>query len=543
MSNADASLSPSGIDGLFQQALEHHRAGRVAEAAQAYQRVVAAAPAHYSANLNLGVALRRLKRPQEALAAYDRAVTLRPESASALANRGNLLRELGRLADALRDYDGALALQPDDPNLLATRAGMLQDSRRLDEALAGYDRALEIAPQLPQALNGRGTVLFALGRLEEALACYEQAIAVQPDMALAHRNRGVTLRRLGRSRDAIASHDRALALAPDDPEPYWARSICHLLLGNFEAGWRDYERRWEAREFLTGSAGEMTPAFLARLQHSLAAADLAGRDVLLLAEQGVGDVIMFASVIPDLLADARIVSLACEPRLRRLFSHAFPAVTLLDKDAAEARLASFDVVIGIGSLPSIYRRRVEDFPGAPYLSPSDEARRAWAGRLGPGDGRKRIGLSWRGGLDRTGRQARSIPLEAMRPILELPDCEFVSLQYGDHDAEIAAVNAGIERPIRTFRKAEVDDFEDLAAVVAELDLVISVQTSLVHLTGALGAPGLVMVPARAEWRYLDSGSSMPWYRSITLFRQAEDLDWAPVIARVAATAAARLGSD
>jgi hypothetical protein len=165
----------------------------------------------------------------------------------------------------------------------------------------------------------------------------------------------------------------------------------------------------------------------------------------------------------------------------------------------------------------------------------------WAERLGPADGRRRVGVSWRGGIDRTGRGARSMDLAQLRPLFDLPGCEFVSLQYGDVAGEVAAANAGLVSPIRVFPAADIDDFDDLAGLVRNLDLVVSVQTALVHLTGALGAPGLVMVPAMAEWRYGAHGATMPWYGSLRLFRQGEDADWAPVVEAVVREARARLG--
>ena len=285
----------------------------------------------------------------------------------------------------------------------------------------------------------------------------------------------------------------------------------------------------------------MTPALRARLNPNLRLEDIAGRDVLLVGEQGVGDVIMFASAIPDLLAVAGRVALNCDPRLRRLFGNAFPGLELLDVRATERRAPEFPVVMGVGSLGRHFRNRLEDFPGSAYLSPRADTVAQWAQRLGPAEGRRRIGISWRGGLAHTGRTARSMELAALRPVLELPGCEFVSLQYGDVADEVAAAGVDSPSPIRCFPKADIDDFDDLAGLVKNLDLVVSVQTSLVHLTGALGAPGLVMVPATPEWRYGASGSSMPWYGSIRLFRQDEGGEWAPVVQQVAAEAAVRLG--
>ena len=563
-------MGSEASDALFQAALAQHRAGQLNEAAAGYRQVVALAPEHYAAHLNLGVVLRALRRLDEALASYDRALAIRPRSVDAHHNRGAVLfdlrragdalasydraialgsdnpdthhrrglalRELGRLDEALASLDHAIGLKPDEASLHRDRGGVLLTLKRWDDALASYERALALGPESAGAHNGRGTALVGLGRLEAALASYGAAIARAPDFALAHRNRGVTLRKLGRPAEAVQSYDAAIALNPDVAEAYWYRSLCHLATGRFAEGWRDYERRWDTQEFVAEAYGNVTPQILARLDRAVERADLAGRDVLLVGEQGVGDVLMFASLIPDVVAAGARVSVLCDRRLRGLFAQSFPGVALLDPPTAARDLDRFDRVLAIGSLGRLFRNRLEDFPGAPYLAPRPEVRARWAERLGPAAGRKRVGLSWRGGLARTGRSDRSLDLEALRPVLDLPDCEFVSLQYGAPEAEVAAINAGLARPIRLFPADEIDDFEDLAGLVQNLDLVISVQTALVHLCGALGAPALVMVPATAEWRYMSAGPSMPWYDSITLFRQGADKDWGPVVRRVTAAA-------
>jgi tetratricopeptide (TPR) repeat protein len=522
-------------DALFEAAVALHQAARLAEAAEAYGAVIALEPGRAAAHANLGVALRRLGRPDEALASYGRAIAADPGDASAWYNRGNLLSELKQVEAAIADYDQALAIQPAMPLIEASRANALRLAGRLDEALAAYDRALAADPAMAFAHDGRGAVLFNLGCAEDALAAHDRAIAADPKLALAHRNRGMALWKLGRYEDAIESYDRAESLDPADGAAAMFRGLCRLTLGRFGEGWRDYERRWEVSEALAAGAGQATAAVRARFRADLRLEDLAGREVLVVGEQGVGDVIMFASLVPELAATAGRLSLHCDGRLRRLFAESFPGVRLVDAQEVGRELAGFDAVLGIGSLARLFRNRAEDFPAAPYLRPRAEVRERWARRLGPPEGRRRIGLSWRGGAAGTRASERSLALVQLQPILNLPNCEFVSLQYGADAAELA------ETPLRLFPAQDIDDFEDLAGLVANLDLVVTVQTALAHLTGACGAPGLVLIPATPEWRYGASGPTMPWYGSLELFRRTPGEDWAAVLGRLAGEAARRLG--
>ena len=194
--------------------------------------------------------------------------------------------------------------------------------------------------------------------------------------------------------------------------------------------------------------------------------------------------------------------------------------------------SEYDIAIGLGSLGRLYRNKLSDFPGQPYLRPTPAARRQWARRLGPKTTGLRIGLSWRGGLQTSGSIVRSIPLHQLEPLLALPGCEIVSLQYGDVRAEVEAVNARLARPITLFPPNGIDDFDDLAALALELDAVVSVQTAAVHLSGALGAACIALLPHAPEWRYGASGGTMPWYGSVRLVRQAEPGEWGPVIGNV-----------
>jgi tetratricopeptide (TPR) repeat protein len=541
--------------------------GRPERAAEFLQRSIVIQPKLPAAHTNLGVALRSLGRPAEAVDAYDRAIALAPNNVDAHNNRANALVDLERFAEALASSERAIALQPDNPGLYNNHGNALMGLGRHAEALESFDRTVAGAPGNAGGHYNRGNALSQLKRPQPAIEAYDRAVALNPNHARAHSNRGTQLLELKRFAEALASFDIALRLNPDLPEPYnnrgdallqsgrvdeaissfdqalirrpgypdarWNRSLGLLSLGRFEEGWDHYEDRWQVESFVTGSSAQVTPELRARLSHSATLDDLAGRRVLMVAEQGVGDVLMFASILPDLMRIAGPVALMCEPRLHRLFASSLPPIGLLAPDASDVDLASFDCVLAVGSLGRLFRNRLEDFPGTPYLTASPPARDAWVARLGSKSARRRLGLSWRGGTPKTGRDNRSLTLDQLRPLLERQDCEFVNLQYGDPSSEIAAANASLQRPIRMFPPAEIEDFDDLAGLVQSLDGVVSVQTALVHLAGALGVPALVMVPHVAEWRYTAAAASMPWYGSVSLFRQGADRDWAPVIGRVA----------
>jgi len=405
---------------------------------------------------------------------------------------------------------------------------------RYGEMLALADGALKTFPHMGEAWLARGEALRGLGLLDAALEAYGEAAAA-PRMAFdAHFGRALVLDDLGRIDEVLGAFEAALALRPDAPLPRFGRALLRLYRRDFAAGWDDYEARWRSEVFIDGCRGLVPPGMVAHLATGVTPADLAGRRVLVVGEQGIGDQLMFASMIPDLARLAASVVCVCEPRLVRLLAASFDNVTVADPNIGNVEA---DIAVAMGSLGGAFRRHAADFPGAAYLRPTPEVRARWAELLGPRRARLRVGISWRGGTPATGQQARSLQLQQLAPVLGAPDCEFVNLQYGDVRQEIAAENAGRIDPIRLFPSADIDDLEDLAGLVANLDAVVSVQTSLVHLTGALGQTGIALLPHRANWRYTERGDTMPWYRSVRLIRQAEPKAWEPVVAQAAAALA------
>jgi tetratricopeptide (TPR) repeat protein len=521
------------------------RRGDRERGADLLRQALAVDPTDWVSQANLGVALRGLGRFDEAVAAYDAALAVKPGVAPIWANRANALLDLDRFDDALASFDRAVEIAPDVADNQAGRARALLNLGRADEALACVDRAEGLRPGDAEIATLRGSALLLLRRPDEALAAYDAALAKAPENAMAHGGRAKALLELFYASDAPppaeeidASFDRARALDPGSAELAYLHSLMLMRSRRFEKGWQAYERRWDVGHFRTGSQGQVKPDLQGRLGRNPRPGDFDGRAVLLASEQGVGDDIMFASMIPEVMARAASVALICDVRLHRLFASSFPGLQVIAPVAEGGVVPPCDLVVALGSLGHAFRNTLADFPGKPYLLASEGALARWADWLGPRQG-LRVGISWRGGRFLTEGDRRSMTLETLRPLLSREDCEFVNLQYGPVAADLAEANQGLPRPIRAPAPAEMSDFDDLAGLVLNLDLIVSVQTALVHLSGALGAPCLTMIPRKPEWRYGADGETMPWYGSVRLLRQGLDGEWGPVVARVVEEVARR----
>jgi tetratricopeptide (TPR) repeat protein len=488
-----------------------------------------------SAQFETARELLRTNRAAEALGVLDALLARDPRYLPAQVSRGSALLALGRHDDAEAAWRETLAANPGQDVVLWNLGTLLMERERPTEALALADQALAAAPGHPRALLLRGDALAGLSRFEEAVAAF-QAIPRQDDVtADALTKEALAQAGLQRYDLALALLDQVVARHPGDLFATFRRAIVRLTVRDF-GGWADYEARWRLPFFHARSGGAVPRDLIPRLTLAPTPDDLAGQRVLLLGEQGIGDQVMFASLIPDLTRIARSVTCVCDERLVGLFQASFPEVSFAGPRQARIAPGSIDRVVAMGSLGGAFRPTEAAFPGAPYLTPRPEVRARWAERLGPRTRPLRVGLSWRGGGPTTRRGTRSLDWAQLAPLLQLPDCEFVNLQYGDTAAELAAAPV----PIRAF-PADLDDFEDLAALTAELDVVVSVQTALVHLCGAVGQTCLTLIPHNPEWRYTASGTTMPWYRSVRTFRQTRPGDWAPVVAQAADALRARLG--
>lgn len=469
----------------------------------------------------------------------------------------------GHSRDAEKSADVVLASAQGSSELkgdaLQLRAFARAANGDFQGALQDFDSALQITPESVDCLLGKGKILHEMNRFEDAFAIAEKIVALDPGNPVAHNNRGLMLREQGRLKNAESDlrcalerdagfHEARVNLArvlvemdrldeadtelatvlcktPEHAGARWNKAMLNLLCGNFAAGWRDYETRFELPDLFT-TRPHKYPRWSGE--------SLREGSLLIYGEQGLGDDILFASCYRDAIARAGRCVIECEPRLENLFSRSFPEAQCIGSKFAQAPdlLGNERIVlaqISAGSLPGIFRNRLEDFPShRGYLRADPEKVGQWRARLDSLGRGPKIGISWAGGTPRTRRSTRCIPLDFWQPMLKTPDCHFISLQYGDCGAEIADFKARSGAMVHHWPEA-IDNYDSTAALVSALDLVISVTTSVVHLAGALGQTVWVLVPANPEWRYLRSGDSMPWYPSARLFRQSEIGDWTRVL--------------
>jgi tetratricopeptide (TPR) repeat protein len=520
-----------------------------------FDRALAERPDYAEAHYNRGNTLFAVGRFNEALASYDLALELRPNLPEVHCSRGTLLHALNRLDDALAAYDRALSLRPDYADAHNNRGIVLHASKRFDEALADYDRALDLHPRYTDAFLNRGATLYELKRFDESLESCDRALVLSPGCAEAHYNRGNALKGLRRFEAAVASYERALALRPNYPEAlnncgvtlqqvmrfdaalshyqgaqsllpdssdaHYNESLCRLLIGDFESGWQKYEWRWRTAQMESDRRTFAQPLWLG-------ASDIAGKTILLHSEQGFGDTIQFCRYVPLVTARGARVVLEVQDSLREL------AATLAAPIEVVARgrpLPEFDLHCPLLSLPLAFSTRLATIPSAtPYLGANPQAVVDWGTRLGS-PGRRRIGLAWSGRPVHTNDHNRSIPLKSMLPLLDGVDATFVNLQRDVRPADMEVLR---ERSDVLHFGNDLKDFADTAALVANLDLIISVDTSVAHLAGALAKPVWLLLPYIPDWRWLLDRNDTPWYPTTRLFRQDETRRWEPVVTLVQA---------
>jgi tetratricopeptide (TPR) repeat protein len=490
---------------------------RFDEALASFEQALMLVPHSAEILANRGNALRGLKRLEAALASYDQALAMRPDFAEVLYNRGITLAELKQLDAALASFDRHLEIAPDNANVLNHRAAILAELKRYEEAVASYDRAVACKPDHAPALNNRGAALTKLGRFEEAIADYDAAIAINPGSEEAHHNRAQALTSLGRVDEALESFARALAIKPDYPEGRFDESLCRLLNGDLVRGWQGYEWRLKKKDRWSRGDDFAQPAWLG-------GQDVRGKTVLLYAEQGFGDTIQFC----------RYASLVAERGAKVILEVQAPLRSLLESVAGPAKVVSredllpaFDYHCSLLSLPFVFQTTLETIPGSlRYITPPRERVEAWRARLGAAPS-PRIGLVWSGHPRHGKDHLRSLSLEALADVIQ-GRCFSLQKEIRDSDRVALAKTKNIEH----FGE-EIEDFADTAALASHMDLVISVDTSVAHLAGALGKPVWILLPRAPDWRWLLERDDSPWYPSARLFRQPQSGEWDGVLRRVA----------
>ena len=491
--------------------------GRLDKALADLDRALALQPAHLDALINKGSVLVRLERFTVAAEHYELAIQTFPNNADLALGYGVALEKSGRLEDALKQMQRATALRPDYAETYNNLGGALQALKRAAEALASYDRAIAIKPDYAEAYSNRGVALQELKRLEEALASYDRAIAIKPGYAEAYSNRGNALRELNRLEEALASYDRAIAIKPDYAEAYWNKSLGLLLAGDLGRGWELYEWRWKYEKTARKSRNFPQPLWLGE-------EDIDGKTILLHAEQGLGDTIQFCRYAKLVKALGAKVILEAPKELLGLLNSLEGVDELMEQGKA---LPAFDFHCPLLSLPLAFKTDLTKIPSPkPYLAASSQKLDEWAQRLGA-KSRPRVGLVWSGRTTHKNDHNRSLTLQQLLP--HLPDCcEYVSLQKDVREVDKSALEAsGIKHYVE-----DLEDFTDAAALCDLMDLVISVDTSVGHLAGAIGKTTWILLPYSPDWRWLLNRNDSPWYESMKLYRQDETREWPLVLRRM-----------
>jgi tetratricopeptide (TPR) repeat protein len=559
--------------------------GQLEESLKAYDKALAFKPDYAEASNNKGVVLRALQRFEESLACYDKAVSIRQDYLDAHNNRGAVLKAMRRYEEALASYDRALVLKPDYFEAHNNRAIVLNDLKRFQdsvesciqalalkpdsaetynclgnayrgqllfkEAIACHERAIRLDPASAEAYNNRavdfqkiglyeeamanckkaielsadyaepynnlGMLLQQSNRLEEALACLDTAIALMPDYVEAYNNRGVVLMNLNRLDQALADYDAAIERDPDYAEAHWNKALLLILQGQYEQGWGLFEWRWLRNEAKTAGKFRGLPW--------LGQESISGKTLLIYPEQGLGDYIQFCRYAPQVEALGAQVILEASSALVPVLSTLPGNFTIV---ASGDPLPQHDALCPLMSLPLAFKTTIDTIPAnIPYFFADPVKTIEWQDRIGAGD-QPRIGLVWSGNPTHKNDRNRSLSLSQMAPLFDLP-FEFHCLQKDIREEDRETLQ---RYPQLDIHADELQDFSDTAALIEAMDLVISVDTSVAHLAGAMGKPLWLLLPYVPDYRWMLERSDSPWYPSARLFRQPAMGDWNYVLMEV-----------
>jgi len=489
------------------------------DAAEAFGAGLRLAPGHPETLSDLAGAMIGTEDYDAALNFSSRAIALSPKLAPAHFNRGLASAAMGALPDAKISFQATLDIDPAFAPARFEMGKICHDEGDLDAAERHYDQAIRNDPTMSEALVNLANVQRASQRLEEAVENYLLALEMIGDVAIVHGNLGVALHELGDIDGALVAYERALEIESGDSEVRRNRAQALLQLGRFEEGWREFEWRWKTRHFAAIRRTWNMPQW--------DGTPLDGGTVLIHAEQGFGDCLQFIRFAPLVRKRVARVIVECPAPTAGLVSR---VVGVDDVVPAGAPLPEVDAHIPMMSLPGVFGVDLETLPAeVPYLSVADQDRRTWAGRIGPGE-RLRVGVVWKGSHKHQRNTWRSPGIDALSPLFGVADINFISLQKDDEAADIKA--AGLREDVLRLGH-EFRDFSETAAVVDNLDLIITPDTAVAHLAGGMGKPVWVMLPHVSEWRWLMDRDDSPWYPTMKLFRQDRRGDWSAPVAQMA----------
>ena len=506
---------------VFQQAVRFQGNGQLAEAASLFTAILEHNPDHFPSLHRLAAIRHHQERFEESLALLDRALGCNPGAADVYNSMGNTLNSLGRAEEAIEQYRRAAALHENFPEAHLNLANSLKALERWQEAEASYRAAIALRPGYVEAHTNLGVVLGRLNRPAEALASFSAALSFDPEVKLGNSNIGTALTALNRHEEAVPFFQLARQLDPDAPEPVFNESLVHLAMGNFARGWVDYEARVRVPELNIDPYNFPQPIWDGR-------SAIAGKTILLQAEQGLGDTILFARFVELIVQKGGRVILGVQKPLAHLLN-TIPGIAQVITSGDP--VPEFDLRVPIGSLPRALEITLDTIPARiPYLQAPAESETIVGLEEKPDDG-PLAGVCWAGNPVNRNDYNRSIPLAIFDRLFQVPGVRFVSLQQNLRPGEDSILARFDNIDLTSDRKGS--GLADTAALISRLDLVITVDTVIGHLAGALGRPFWILLPYSAYWPWLRDRTDTPWYPTARLFRQPEPGDWTSVLETVA----------
>lgn len=513
-------LKPDFAEAYIQRGNAQRKLGQFESAVASYDRALALLPEHAETHCNRAIALKELRRFEMAVAGYDRAIALNPDFLAAHANRGVALAALQQHEAAVASFDRANALHPGVAFTHLHRGISLHALGKYEAAAGAYQQVIALDPRSHEAHHNLGLSLLQLRQHEAAIAGFDRAIALNPEYADAYANRGLALYEIRQHEAAIASYEKAITLQPELRIAHRNLSHLYLQLGDYGKGWEKFEWRMRGEDNPSNRRTFSQPLWLGETP-------IAGKTILLHSEQGLGDTLQFCRYAKEVAALGAGVILEVQQPLLGLLRSLDGVTTLLPKGSV---LPPFDLHCPLMSLPLAMQARIDNIPSAGGYLKADAGKVAeWQARLGAKT-RPRVGLVWSGNPQHKNDRNRSIPLDELTPLLSA-DFEFICLQKEVKPSDLETLAAHPE--IRRFGP-ELNDFSDTAALCELLDLVISVDTSVAHLAGALGRPGWILLPFNPDWRWMLEREDSPWYGSARLYRGDRIRGWDEVVTRVRA---------
>jgi tetratricopeptide (TPR) repeat protein len=510
-------LKPGNADGFYNLGNIFLEKGQFDEAIPCFRKTLQINPHIAEAYVNLGFALQEKGDSDEAMVYFQKALQIDPSFVDAYYNLGNALREKGRLDEALTAYQKALELDHTFFMAWYNQGQILREKEQLDEATACYRKAIELNPVNPEVFNEMGIILQEKRQFDEAIACYRKALQVKPDFVKAISNIGNALQRKGAFQEALTMYRKALYIDPENVDAHFNMALIFLTAGDFKKGWKGYEWRWRLKD-----------SFRRSFEQPLwDGSDIKGLTILLHAEQGFGDTLQFIRYAPLVAERGARVIVECHRDLKSLLGCVEGIERIM---ALGEEYLDFDLQCPLMRLPYIFHTEIDTIPATiPYIKADAALVRKWRKRIEYNDSGLKVGLSWCGNPAHENDRNRSCSLEIFSPLAQLNNIALYSLQKGEASKQALHPPAGMQLIDLI---GEIIDFSDTAALIENLDLIISVDTAVTHLAGAMGKPVWTLLPFVPDWRWMLNREDSPWYPTMKLFRQPSSENWKSVIDRL-----------